>query len=162
VGLLAEGVDYYHYRVVSVRFREFNEVDAYGVPADVRRRKRLKVTGWRLSQDLGAEAEIAGSSVLTDVPRHVWPPVIPCDQFECFPSTRMPGDVTVMMESPYLPSDVSSRGNIDFTTEVQHSVCFRPLGRADRAGRSGLQCFDCLFHSILQFLTFCLPSDEPE
>jgi hypothetical protein len=74
----------------------------------------------------------------------------------------MPSDVTVMMESHYLLSDVGSRRNIDFTAEVQHSVRFRPLRRANEAGGSGLQCLDCLFHSIFQFLAFHLSSDELE
>jgi hypothetical protein len=57
VGSFAEGIDYYHYHIVTVRFRKLDyEIDAYGVPADVRRRKRFEVTGWRLPQDLGAEA----------------------------------------------------------------------------------------------------------
>src|ERR1700676_2815273 len=136
-----EGINYYHYRVVTVRFRKFNhEVDTYGIPAGVRRRKRFEVTGWRLPQDLGAEAQIAGSGILTNVPRHVRPPVIPSDQLECLPSTGMTSDVTVMMESHYLPSDVSRGGNIDLTAEIQHSVRFRPFRRADGAGGGGLQC----------------------
>ena len=57
VGSFTKGIDYYHYRVVTVRFRKFDyEIDAYGVPADVRRRKRFEVTGWWLPQDFGAEA----------------------------------------------------------------------------------------------------------
>jgi hypothetical protein len=53
VGSLAEGIDYYHYRIVSVRFQEFDyEVDAYGVPSDVRCREGLEVARWRLSRCL--------------------------------------------------------------------------------------------------------------
>jgi hypothetical protein len=65
----AEGVDHYHDCVVSVRLWEFDyDIDTYGVPADVRRLKRFEMAGWWLSQDLGTEAEITRSSVLTDVP----------------------------------------------------------------------------------------------
>jgi hypothetical protein len=114
MGSFAEGVDYYHYRIVSVRLQEFDyEVDTYGVPADVRCWKELEVAGRWPSQDLGAEAEIASSSVLTNVPRHVRPPVIPCDQLECFLPARMPGNMTVLVKCHYLLSNVGSRGNID-------------------------------------------------
>jgi hypothetical protein len=68
----AEGVNHYHNCVVPVRLREFDyEIDTYGVPADVRRQKGFEVASWWLSQDLGTEAEITRSSVLTDVPRHM-------------------------------------------------------------------------------------------
>jgi hypothetical protein len=112
----------------------------------VRRDSRWLVGG-RLRTFL-VRRQIASSSVLTDVPRHVWPPVTPCDQLECFPPARMPGNVTVV-ECHYLPSNVGSRGNIDFTMEVQYSVSFRPFGRVDGAGGSGFQCFNYLFHGIL-------------
>jgi hypothetical protein len=79
---------------------------------------RWPVGGPRLSQDLGAEAEITSSSVLTDVPRHMWPPVIPCNQLESFPPSRVPSNVTVMVKHYYLSSNVGSGGNIDFTAEV--------------------------------------------
>jgi hypothetical protein len=109
VSSFTEGVHYYHDHIISVRLREFNyEVDTYGVPADVRHRKRFEVAGWRLPQNLCAEAEIASSSVLTDVPQHIRPPVIPRNQLESFPPTGVSSNVTIMVKRYYLPSNVGS------------------------------------------------------
>jgi hypothetical protein len=119
MSLFAEGVDHYHDRVISVRLREFDyEIDTYGVPVGVRRRKRFEMAGWWSSQNLGTEAEITRRSVLTDVPRHMRPPVVLCNQLESFPPTRVPSDVTVMVKCHYLLLNVSSGGNIDFAMEV--------------------------------------------
>jgi hypothetical protein len=42
-------------------------------------------------------AEIAGFDVLTDVARHLWPPVVASDQFEGFEPTWVASDVRVMV-----------------------------------------------------------------
>jgi hypothetical protein len=95
------------------------------------------------------EAEIAGSGILANVSRHVRPPVVSGDQLKCLPPSGMPGNMAIVVEGHNFPSDVRSGGNIDLTAEVEHSVHFRPFGRADGTSGSVFQCFNCLSYCVL-------------
>jgi hypothetical protein len=46
---------------------------------------------------LSSAAEITGFDVLTDVVRHLWPPVVASDQLGSFESTWVASDVSVMV-----------------------------------------------------------------
>jgi hypothetical protein len=78
----------------------------------------------RLPLDFGLETKIASSSVLSNVPRHVRPPVVSGDEFECLPPSGMSSNVAIVVKGHDLPSDVSSRGNIDLAMEIEYSVHF--------------------------------------
>jgi hypothetical protein len=108
---LSEGVDHNHNRIVSIQLRKFdNEVHTHRVPASFRRRKRFEMTGWQLPLDFGSETEVACGSILTNILRHLRPPVISTHQFQCLPPTRMTCNPAVMVECYNLPTDVGSRG----------------------------------------------------
>jgi hypothetical protein len=46
---------------------------------------------------LSSAAKITGLDVLTYVAGHLWPPVVARDQFQCFETTWVASDVSVMM-----------------------------------------------------------------
>jgi hypothetical protein len=46
---------------------------------------------------LSSAAEVTGLDVLTNVVRHLWPPVVASDQFEGLESTWVAGNVGVMV-----------------------------------------------------------------
>jgi len=79
------------------------------------------MAGWKLSLNFGADAEVAGGGVLTNILRHLRPPVIPAYQFQSFPPSGMPSNLTIMVQGYNFPPDVSSGGNIDLSAEVQYT-----------------------------------------
>jgi hypothetical protein len=150
VSLFGERIYYHHDSVVAIRFQELNnEVYTYRMPSGVRRRQRLEVTGWQVFVGFCLQAEVTGSRVLAYVPRHLWPPIIAAHQFQCLPPTWMTGYPTIMVKSYDLLSYVGRRWNIDLTTEVEHSVFFRPLGRSNRLGGRGFQEFSGFGNRVL-------------
>ena len=71
-----------HDGVMSRGLWEFNhKIDAEHIPPYVQYRKQLQLTNWRMSPRFHPEAEIAGTYILPDVPRHLRPPVILGHQF---------------------------------------------------------------------------------
>jgi len=71
-----------HDGVISRGLWEFNhKIDAEHIPLYVQYRKQLQLTNWRMSPRFHPEAEIAGTYILPDVPRHLRPPVILGHQF---------------------------------------------------------------------------------
>jgi len=69
----------------GVMFRglwEFDHtIDTECIPPCVWHGERLQLANWRMLPRFCPEAEIAGTYILTDVPRHLRPPVIPGHQF---------------------------------------------------------------------------------
>jgi len=71
-----------HDGVMSRGLQEFNhEIDAECVPLCVQNGERLKFANWRVSPGFRLEAEITGTYILADIPRHLRPPVVPGHQF---------------------------------------------------------------------------------
>jgi hypothetical protein len=113
---------------MSIRLQKFNnEVNADCIPSGVGCWEWFEVVGWESSLDFGVDAEITGGSVLTNVPRHLWPPIIPAHQLQSLPSSGVSSNLTIMIQSYNLPTDICGWGNIDFSAEVQDTVFFRPL-----------------------------------
>ena len=69
----------------GVMFRglwEFDhEIDTECVPLCIQNREQLKLTNRRVLPRFPLEAEIAGTYILADVPRHLGPPVVLEHQF---------------------------------------------------------------------------------
>jgi len=79
---LGDGVYYGHDSVMSGRLWEFDhEIDTERIPLCVRNGERLKFANRRVSPGFRLEAEITGAHILTDIPRHLRPPVVPGHQF---------------------------------------------------------------------------------
>jgi len=57
---------------------------------------------WSLPYRFHPNAEVTDADVLSDVPRHLWPPVVPRDQFQCFPASGVPSNLHVMTQGDYL------------------------------------------------------------
>src|SRR3981189_3107406 len=57
----------------------------------------MQLTSRPTMLQLSSAAKIAGLDVLTDVARHLWPPVVASDQFEGFEPTRVASDVRVVV-----------------------------------------------------------------
>jgi len=55
------------------------EIHAKRVPSRVRDLERVQFAYWSLSRQFHPEAEVTGADILSDVPRHLRPPVIPRD-----------------------------------------------------------------------------------
>src|SRR3979490_3089542 len=76
---------------------------------------------------LSSAAKIAGLDVLTYVTRHLRPPVVARDQFQCFETTWVAHDVSVMM----LLDDPSARlavlWNIHLSSKHHQPLRLRPL-----------------------------------
>jgi len=71
-----------HDGIMSRGLWEFNhKIDAEHIPPCVQYREQLQLTNWRMSPRFHPEAEIAGTYILPDVPRHLRPPVILGHQF---------------------------------------------------------------------------------
>jgi len=71
-----------HDSVMSRGLREFDhEFNTERIPLYVWNREQLKLANWRVSPRLSLEAEIAGTYILADIPRHLRPPVVPRHQF---------------------------------------------------------------------------------
>jgi len=79
---LGDGVYYGHDGVMSGRLREFDyKIDTECIPPYVQNGERLKFTNRRVSPGFRPEAEITGAHILTNIPRHLRPPVVPGHQF---------------------------------------------------------------------------------
>jgi len=71
-----------HDNVMSGGLWEFNhEINTECVPLFIWNGERLELANKRVSPRFCPEAEIAGTHVLANVPRHLGPPVIPGHQF---------------------------------------------------------------------------------
>jgi len=75
---LGDGVYYGHDSVMSGGLREFDhEIDTKCIPPCVRNGERLEFANRRVSPGFRPEAEITGAHILTNIPRHLRPPVVP-------------------------------------------------------------------------------------
>ena len=79
---LGDEVYYSHDGVMSRGLQEFDyEIDTECIPPCVRNGERLKFANRRVSPGFRPEAEITGAHILTDIPRHLRPPVVLEHQF---------------------------------------------------------------------------------
>jgi len=63
-----------HDGVMSRGLREFDhKIDTEYIPPCIQYREQLQLTNWRMSPRFHPEAEIAGTYILPDVPRHLRP-----------------------------------------------------------------------------------------
>jgi len=71
-----------HDSVMSEGLQEFDhKIDTEHIPLFIQNRKWLKLANRRASPRLYPEAEIAGTYILANVPRHLGPPVVLEHQF---------------------------------------------------------------------------------
>ena len=79
---LEDGIYDSHNSVMSRGLWEFDhEIDTECIPPCVWNREQLKFANWRVSPGFHLEVEITGAYILTNIPRHLRPPVVPGHQF---------------------------------------------------------------------------------
>jgi len=55
----------------------YNKVHTKRIPSRVQDLERVQFAYWSLPYRFCSEAEVTGSDVLSDIPRHLRPPVVP-------------------------------------------------------------------------------------
>jgi len=71
-----------HDGIMSRGLQEFDhKINTEHIPPRVRNGEQLKLANWRVSPRFSPEAEITGTYILADIPRHLRPPVVPRHQF---------------------------------------------------------------------------------
>jgi len=79
---LGDGIYDSHDSVMSGGLRKFDhKINTEHIPPCVWNREQLKLANWRVSPKFSPEAEIAGTYILANIPRHLRPPVVPRHQF---------------------------------------------------------------------------------
>ena len=79
-----------------------DEIHTKCVPSRVWDLERMQFTYWSLPYRLHSEAEVTGADVLSNVPRHLQPPVVPRDQLQCFPASGVSSNLRVMTQGDHL------------------------------------------------------------
>ena len=82
----------------------------------------MKFSYWVVSLRLSSKAEVTSGDVLPNVPRDMWPPIVPRHQFQSLPPPSVAGDTAVMAESYDASAEVETIWYIGFSTEVEDIV----------------------------------------
>jgi len=79
---LGDGIHDGHDGVMSGGLQEFDhKINTKHISLCIWNREWLKLANWRVSPRFSPEAEITGTYVLADIPRHLRPPVVLRHQF---------------------------------------------------------------------------------
>jgi len=79
---LGDGIHDSHDGIMSGGLWEFNhKIDTEHIPSCVRNGEWLKLANWKVLPGFCLEAEIIGTYILADIPRHLRPPVVLGHQF---------------------------------------------------------------------------------
>jgi len=71
-----------HDSVMSRGLQEFNhKIDTEYILSCIQNGEQLKLANWRVLLGFHPEAEITGTYILANIPRHLRPPVVPRHQF---------------------------------------------------------------------------------
>src|SRR3979490_3304024 len=85
---------------------------------------------------LGSAAKIAGLDVLTYVARHLRPPVVARDQFQCFETTWVACDVGVMVLLYNPSAKLAVLQNVNLSSKHHQPLGLRPLCTPHRPSTS--------------------------
>ena len=98
-------VHYCHHYIMSGGEKEFyNKVHTKCVPSQVWNLKRVQFAYWSLPYWFCPDAEVTGADILSNVSRHLWLPVVPKDQFQCFPASQVPSNLCVITQRDHSSS----------------------------------------------------------
>jgi len=79
---LRDGIHNGHDGVMSRGLQEFDhKINTERIPPCIRNEEQLKLANWGVPPRFSPEAEIAGTYILADIPRHLRPPVVLRHQF---------------------------------------------------------------------------------
>jgi hypothetical protein len=76
---------------------------------------------------LSSAAKITGFDVLTDVARHLWPPVVASDQFKSFESTWVASDVSVVVLLDNPSAKLVVLWNVSLSSKNHQLLRLQPL-----------------------------------
>src|SRR5882757_6850164 len=78
MSLFPHGVYHIHNGIMSMRIRKFtNEVHTDDIPVALWSGEGMEFSGWATPLNLCPETDVACPHILTNVSRHLWPPVAP-------------------------------------------------------------------------------------
>ena len=80
--------------------------------------------------NLSVETEIASHNVVSDVARHVGPPVVMQNHFQGLEPSRMSCELCIVTERDNAPSEVRVLWDVDTTSEVKEAISIGPFGGA--------------------------------
>src|SRR3981189_444649 len=92
---------------------------------------------------LSSAAKIAGLDILTYVARHLRPPVVASDQFQCFETTWVAGDVGVMVLLYNPSAKLAVLRNVNLSSKHHQPLRLRPLCTPHRPSPSIPSKFAC-------------------
>jgi len=96
---LGDGIYNSHDSVMSRGLREFDhKIDTECIPPCIRNGEQLKFANRRVSPGFRPEAEITGAHILTDISRHLRPPVVLGHQFWCLPASGVTCNMGIVAE----------------------------------------------------------------
>src|SRR3981189_3562905 len=103
----------------------------------------MQLTSRPAMLQLSSAAKIAGLDVLTYVAGHLWPPVVARDQFQCFETTWVASDVSVMMLLDDPSAKLAVLRNIRLSSKHHQPLRLRPLSPPHRSPPSIPLKFAC-------------------
>src|SRR3981189_2975561 len=92
---------------------------------------------------LSSATKIAGLDVLTYVAGHLWPPVVARDQFQCFKTTWVACDVSVMMLLNNPSAKLAVLWHVNLSSKHHQPLGLRPLCTPYRPSPSIPSKFAC-------------------
>jgi len=85
--------------VVSGGEGEFhNEIHTKCVPSQVQDPEGMQFIYWSLPYQFRPKAEVTGADILSNIPRHLGPPVVPKYQLQYFPVSRMSSNLCIVAQ----------------------------------------------------------------
>src|SRR3981189_3613409 len=87
----------------------------------------MQLTSRPAMLQLSSAAKIAGLDVLTYVAGHLWPPVVARDQFQCFETTWVARDVSVMMLLNNPSAKLVVYRHVNLSSKHHQPLRLRPL-----------------------------------
>ena len=124
----SDGVDGNHDGVIPGRLRQFNnEVHADCVPRSIHNRERVEFSSWGTAEGFSPEAHVTSRDILSNILRHVRPPVVSGYQFQGFLTIAMSSYPRIVTEGHDLPPEVGCIRNVDLALEVENPIHQRPL-----------------------------------
>jgi hypothetical protein len=79
----------------------------------------MELSSWTTMLDLCPETKVACPCVLTNILRHLWPPVIPGNEFQGLPGSRMSHNLGVIVLRCDATAEPWIIGHIDVVSETE-------------------------------------------
>ena len=109
-----------HDHIMSMCIWELsNEVHTDNIPVTLWYGEWVKLSSPTAISDLCPEAGVTCPCILSDILRHLWPPVVPGDEFQSLPTARISCNLCVMVLRCDTMTQVQDVGHIDAVPEIE-------------------------------------------